>query len=100
MFPMKTDSSAMVDLTRGAFISQFEAALAMLNECLHKCPAEHWDSLIAKYPFWMVAYHTLCFVDCYLAPSNEAFEFRPDCTPPDGPSWTRNTPAGASRRRS
>ncbi|MEX2217831.1 MAG: DinB family protein, partial [Phycisphaerales bacterium] len=52
---------------------QFEAALAMLADCLRKCPEEHWDTPIAKYPFWQTAYHTLCFVDCYLTPSNEAF---------------------------
>ena len=33
-----------------------------------------WDAPIAKYPFWMVAYHTLCYVDCYLSPDNAAFE--------------------------
>jgi hypothetical protein len=62
-------------------LSQFEAALAMLNECIRKCPPEHWDSPIAKYPFWQVAYHTLCFVDCCLAPSYEAFECRADLHP-------------------
>ncbi len=29
---------------------------------------------IAKYPLWQVAYHTLCFVDCYLSPSNDDFQ--------------------------
>ncbi len=54
-------------------LAQFEAALAMLRQCLERCPPEHWDGLIAKYPFWMVAYHTLCFDDCYLAPSDAAW---------------------------
>lgn len=54
--------------------SQFLAALAMLEECIDKCPAEHWAMPIAKYPFWQVAYHTLCFVDCYLSSSNESFK--------------------------
>ncbi|MCK6475348.1 MAG: DinB family protein [Phycisphaerales bacterium] len=63
--------------------SQFEAALAMLNECIVKCPAEHWSDehdascRVAKYPVWMVVYHTLCFVDCYLSPSNETWEPTP-----------------------
>ncbi|MCA9279361.1 MAG: DinB family protein [Phycisphaeraceae bacterium] len=61
---------------RQSILSQFEAALAMFDECIRKCSAEHWDMLIAKYPFWQVAYHTLCFVECYLAPSNEVFTKR------------------------
>ncbi|HYE01834.1 MAG TPA: DinB family protein, partial [Phycisphaerales bacterium] len=63
----------MVEHLKHALRGQFEAALAMLEDCLIKCPAEHWDSPIARYPFWHVAYHALCFVDCYLSPSNEDF---------------------------
>ncbi len=58
-------------------LSQYEAALCALRECIAACPERCWDgpgSLIAKYPFWQVAYHTLCFVDCYLSPSNEEFK--------------------------
>lgn len=54
-------------------LSQFRAALAMLEQCITRCPDEHWDAIIGKYPFWQVAYHTLCFVDCYLSPSNDDF---------------------------
>lgn len=71
----------MIDHVKHTVAAQFEAALNMLHECLQKCPAAHWDSLIAKYPFWMVAYHTLCFLDCYLAPGDAAFETRPDFHP-------------------
>lgn len=53
--------------------SQFRAALAMLEQCIEACPDDHWDAPIAKYPFWQVVYHTLCFVDCYLTLSNDAF---------------------------
>lgn len=53
--------------------SQFAAALTMLDGALAACPDEHWHTPIGIYPFWHVAYHTLCFVDCYLAPSNDAF---------------------------
>jgi len=70
-------------------LGQFEAALAMLNVCLVKCPDEHWDGPIAKYPFWQAAYHTLCFVDCYLSPSNEAFaELLKQRAATDGPAST------------
>lgn len=63
----------MSDSIRKALAGQLEAALAMLNDCIALCPPEHWDGKVAKYPFWHVAYHALCFVDCYLSPSEEAF---------------------------
>ncbi len=58
-------------------ISQFHAALQMLTECIVRCPAEHWRSPIVKYPFWLVAYHTLCFADFYLAPSESTWTPHP-----------------------
>ena len=60
--------------SRPFLASQLLAAHSMLTECIRLCPAEHWDDPVAKYPFWQVAYHTLCFVDCYLSPSDAAFE--------------------------
>jgi hypothetical protein len=54
--------------------SQFRAALGMLEECIRACPAEHWEGPIGKYAFWHVAYHALCFVDCYLTASNDEFQ--------------------------
>lgn len=63
--------------------SQFLAALAMLNQCILNCPPDCWDDnagadrRIAKYPCWLVVYHTLCFVDCYLSPTNEAWQPTP-----------------------
>lgn len=54
--------------------SQFTAALDMLEDFVRKCPDAAWDEPVAKYPFWMVAYHTLCFADLYLAPSNRAWK--------------------------
>lgn len=58
-------------------LGQFEAALSMLKAACRKCPPEHWDAIIGKYPFWQVAYHALCFADCYCAPSNEAWSPSP-----------------------
>lgn len=63
----------MVDYLQRVLLAQYEAALAMLRECLTTCPADHWDGVIGKYPFWHVAYHTLCFADLYLSPSDKAF---------------------------
>lgn len=69
------------DLLRRTIFGQFQAALAMLHECIDRCPDAHWDGLIAKYPFWQVAYHTLCFVDLYLEPDEHQFRTRPDIHP-------------------
>lgn len=66
----------MIDHVRRILAGQFEASLFMLNECLTRCPTRHWDGIVGKYPFWQVAYHTLCFVDLYLSPDKAAFEFR------------------------
>ncbi len=77
----------MADGLSRILLSQFSASLAMLAECVEQCPDEHWDgkapNVVGKYPFWMVAYHVLCYLDCYLSPSNEAFKagVRP---PPEG----------------
>ena len=66
----------MIDLVKRTLAHQFEASLCMMNDCLVKCPAAHWDGKVAKYPFWQVAYHALCFVDLYLTVKHEAFVFR------------------------
>ncbi len=64
--------------------SQLLASLAMMNDCVQKCPADLWNNsekVIAKYPFWLVAYHTLCFVDLYLSPGEAVYQPRPDLHP-------------------
>src|ERR1044072_4876984 len=66
----------MIEYVRTSLTGQFEASLCMMNDCLVKCPPEHWDGIVGKYPFWTVAYHTLCFVDLYLSPDRGGFEFR------------------------
>ena len=66
----------MLEFVKQIITGQFEAALCMMNDCLRRCPEPHWDGIIGKYPFWQVAYHTLCFVDLYLSPSPEAFVYR------------------------
>ncbi len=56
----------MVEKFKGMLAAQYEASICMLNDCLEKCPDEHWDGMIGKWPFWLVGYHTLCFADLYL----------------------------------
>ncbi|MCE9618936.1 MAG: DinB family protein [Planctomycetes bacterium] len=66
----------MNDHFKNVLSAQYEATLCMLNDCIVKCPAEHWEGVIAKYPFWQVVYHTLCCTDIYLTPGGEA-AFKP-----------------------
>ena len=34
---------AMIEFVKKVLANQFEASLCMMNDCLHKCPPEHWD---------------------------------------------------------
>ena len=66
----------MIEYLRAILTGQFEASLCMLNQCVRKCPPEHWEGKIANDTFRQVAYHTLFFVDLYLSPGEETFELR------------------------
>ena len=66
----------MTNFVKAILKSQFEAALAMLKQCVEACPLEHWEGKIANDSFRQVAYHTLFFVDLYLTPNEEAFSLR------------------------
>ena len=70
----------MLDFFTTILTNQFEASLAMLGQCIERCPAKHWNGKIVKYEFWHVAYHTLYCTDMYLAPNFDSFvpcEFLP-----------------------
>jgi hypothetical protein len=64
----------MLDLYKQIVTSQFEAALAMLNQCIAACPPQHWEGKIANDSFRYVAYHTLFYADLYLSRTEEAFQ--------------------------
>jgi hypothetical protein len=66
----------MLALYQQTITAQYEAALAMLKQCIEACPPKHWESLIAQGTFRWVAYHTLFWCDLYLSPSNESFQLR------------------------
>ena len=66
----------MIEYVKTILTGQFEAALCMLNDCLVRCPPEHWEDKIANDSFRQVAYHTLFFVDLYMSPTEEAFALR------------------------
>ncbi len=61
--------------------SQFDAALTMLEECVRRCPPKQWGGLVAKYPFWQVAYHTLYCTDLYAAKSQAQWQTHPKFHP-------------------
>lgn len=66
----------MADQLKQIISAQFEASLCMLKNAIERCPDEHWEGLIAKYPFWLVAYHALYMTDFRLWPSEAAFRPR------------------------
>lgn len=65
-----------------ALDSQFVAALDMLENAVRACPAQEWDdgSLPVAQRFWYLAYHTLFWLDCYLAERDEGFAPPPPYT--------------------
>ncbi|MGQ0550927.1 MAG: DinB family protein [Armatimonadota bacterium] len=66
----------MTDHFQKILTSQFEAALAMLKQCVEACPPQHYEGKIANDTFRTIAYHTLFWVDYYLSPGEHAFELR------------------------
>jgi hypothetical protein len=66
----------VIDYLKQILTAQFEASLAMLNQCIQACPPQHWEGKIAHDTFRKVAYHTLFFTDLYLSPSEESFQLR------------------------
>lgn len=66
----------MIEHLKCILLAQFEAALAMLKQCVEACPAEHWEGKVANETFRWNAYHALFYADLYLSTSNEAFELR------------------------
>lgn len=60
---------------------QFGAAIDMLENALRACPEDRWSARLWNDPaqrsefseFWYVAYHTLFWLDLYLAGSVEGF---------------------------
>jgi hypothetical protein len=59
--------------TQKICISQFHAALEMLNQCIQQCPESLWDDESDKNRFWHLTYHALFYTHLYLHPSGEEF---------------------------
>jgi hypothetical protein len=66
----------MLDYVKQMLVSQYEASLAMLNQCIAACPEDRWEDKIGQGTIRWVTYHTLFFTDLYLTPNEHAFELR------------------------
>ena len=57
-----------------ALKEQYHAALAMLAECVQKCPDDLW--MAGTYPrtFWRIAFHTAYFTHLYLGQNEDAYQ--------------------------
>src|SRR5262245_13783076 len=59
---------------RQALKEQYHAGLAMLADCVEKCPEDMW--LDGKHPrtFWRIVFHTAFFTQLYLGQNEAAFQ--------------------------
>ncbi|MGE5221197.1 MAG: DinB family protein [Omnitrophica WOR_2 bacterium] len=53
--------------------SQYQAALAMLQQAVEQCPDSMWDDRDDENRFWRVAYHSLFFTHLYLQKTLDDF---------------------------
>ena len=60
---------------RRALAGQFRAGLAMLRECVERCPDDLWESTVDKPPrtFWRIAYHAAFYTHFYLGQTQDHF---------------------------
>ena len=53
--------------------NQFRASLAMLRQCVERCPEAVWTSGIRPRYFWQIADHAVFYTHLYLMQNEEAF---------------------------
>jgi hypothetical protein len=58
---------------RGALKEQYHAGLAMLAECVEKCPDDQWLGGAHPRLYYRIAWHAAYFAHNYLVPDQEAF---------------------------
>ncbi len=61
----------MLALFKDLTISQYEAALLTLGNCIDECPEDLWFGKIANHSFNVSAFHAIFFADVYLGKSLE-----------------------------
>ena len=57
-----------------SLVSQFNASLITLENCIDSCPPEEWNQSHGDYPFSQVVFHTLFYCDFYLSKNEEIFK--------------------------
>jgi hypothetical protein len=67
-----TTKNTPMDLRR-ALREQYHAGLAMLAECVEKCPEDLWIQGAHPRPFWRIAWHAAYFTQNYLVQDEQAF---------------------------
>ncbi len=70
----------MTEAIAEALRQQYRAALAMLSDCIERCPEEAWDRSSDTNRFWHLSCHTLFFTSFYLSSNDEPVlwpKFRP-----------------------
>jgi hypothetical protein len=56
-----------------ALKGQYHAGLAMLRQCIDRCPDDLWPAGEHPREFWRIAYHVLYFTHLYLMTGEHAF---------------------------
>lgn len=59
---------------RQALKEQYHAGLAMLAECVEKCPEDAWRQGEHPRTFWRIAFHAAYFTHLYLGQNEAAFQ--------------------------
>jgi hypothetical protein len=78
-------------ILRQALKEQYHAALAMLTDCVEKCPDDQWTAGNPQRPFWRIALHAVYFTHLYLGQNEAAYQpwpGKPEVRPePDQEPW-------------
>lgn len=57
-----------------ALKGQYRAGLAMLRQCIERCPDDLWEAGEHPRNFWRIAYHAVFYTHLYLQVNEEAFQ--------------------------
>lgn len=65
-------------ILRQALQEQYHAGLAMLTECVEKCPDDLWTAGTHPRTFWRIAFHAAYFTHLYLGQCEDVYQLWPD----------------------
>ena len=80
----------MTDTIKTSLLAQLLGSIKMLEQAIEACPNEFWND---EQEFWYKAYHTLFYLDYYLADDPASF------APPPPFTFSEFDPAGAKPPR-